>query len=96
MSKEDKHRLDNLVYNGLDSNDTDKALSAKQGKILSDRLEELKESYEKTEKLIQDQQSMILCRQKVDDLVAIVSPVEKLSKLEDRLYGAAKIKAMER
>lgn len=41
MSKEDKHRLDNLVYNGLDSNDTDKALSAKQGKILSDRLEEL-------------------------------------------------------
>lgn len=45
------------------------------------RLEELKESYEKTEKLIQDQQSMILCRQKVDDLVAIVSPVEKLSKL---------------
>lgn len=41
MSKEDKHRLDNLVYNGLDSNDTDKALSAKQGKILSNRLEEL-------------------------------------------------------
>ena len=41
MSKEDKDNLDNLVYNGLDSNDTDKALSAKQGKILSDRLEKL-------------------------------------------------------
>lgn len=39
MSKEDKEKLDNLVYDGLDSNDGNKALSAKQGKVLKELLD---------------------------------------------------------
>lgn len=49
MSKEDKKRLDNLVYDGLDniiydgldSEDDSKALSAKQGNILLNKIQEL-------------------------------------------------------
>lgn len=39
MSKEDKEKLDNLVYDGLDSNDGNKALSANQGKMLKELLD---------------------------------------------------------
>ena len=42
MSKEDKERLDNLVYDGLDSTDIDKALSANQGNILLNKINDLK------------------------------------------------------
>ena len=42
MLKEDKERLDNLVYDGLDSTDIDKALSANQGNILLNKINDLK------------------------------------------------------
>ena len=41
MSKEDKEKLDSLVYDGLDSNDGNKALSAKQGAILLSQINSL-------------------------------------------------------
>lgn len=42
MSKEDKERLDNLVYDGLDSNDQNRALSANQGNVLLGKIETIK------------------------------------------------------
>lgn len=74
MSKEDKYKLDNLVYDNLDSDRGDIALSAKQGKILLGKISDLNLSVYQPKGSVQNLESLPIDNLRVGDVYNIVDP----------------------
>ena len=74
MSKEDKDKLDNLVYDNLDSDNENLALSAKQGKILLNKIAELNLSVYKPKGSVQMLEDLPVDNLRVGDVYNIINP----------------------
>ena len=74
MSKEDKEKLDNLVYDGLDSNDGNKALSAKQGAILLSQIKSLNLSVYKPQGSVESLEDLPIDNLEQGDVYNILTP----------------------
>lgn len=84
MSKKDKDKLDNLVYDNLDSDNGDLALSAKQGKILLDKITELNLSVYQPKGSVQTLEDLPVDNLRVGDVYNIVNPFY----IDDERYPA--------
>lgn len=74
MSKEDKAKLDNLVYDGVDSDRGDIALSARQGRILSEKITDLNTYVYKPKGSVQEIQDLPLDNLRIGDVYNVVNP----------------------
>ena len=74
MSKEDKAKLDNLVYDGVDSDRGDIALSARQGRILSEKITDLNTYVYKPKGSVQEIQGLPLDNLRIGDVYNVVNP----------------------
>lgn len=84
MSKEDKAKLDNLVYDGVDSDRGDIALSARQGRILSEKITDLNTYVYKPKGSVQEIQDLPLDNLRIGDVYNIINPFY----IEDKKYPA--------
>lgn len=74
MSKKDKYKLDNLVYDNLDSENGNLALSARQGKILLDKISDLNLSVYQPKGSVQTLEDLPVDNLRVGDVYNIVNP----------------------
>lgn len=84
MSKEDKNRLDNLVYDNLDSEDSSKALSANQGRILLKKIRDLNISAYKVKGSVDNITDVFSFDSEIGDVYNIINSFE----LEGKEYPA--------
>ena len=84
MSKEDKNRLDNLVYDNLDSEDSSKALSANQGRILLKKIRDLNISAYKVKGSVDNITDVFSFDSEIGDVYNIINSFE----LEGKEYLA--------
>ncbi len=84
MSKEDKNRLDNLVYDNLDSEDSSKALSANQGRILLKKIRDLNISAYKVKGSVDNITDIFSFDSEIGDVYNIINSFE----LEGKEYPA--------